>query len=84
VARHELGAEVEADATPAAVHEMIDAERRERGHSIALLYRCRLLTLPAQTRRASASRPLPDQWAWHEGCPQNLIPEHGVYQRFLS
>jgi len=83
VARQELGVEVELDPAPAAIHEMIDAERRERGHSIALLYRCRLLTAPVENRRASSPRPLPDQWAWHEGCPENLIHEHRVYHRFF-
>jgi ADP-ribose pyrophosphatase YjhB (NUDIX family) len=83
VARQELGVEVEAEPAPDAVHEMIDAERRERGHSIALLYRCRLLGALAEARGASQLRPLPDQWAWHQGCPGNLISEHRVYQRFF-
>jgi ADP-ribose pyrophosphatase YjhB (NUDIX family) len=83
VARQELGVEVESGPAPAAVHEMIDAERRERGHSIALLYRCRLLTLPDEARRASSPQPAPGQWAWHEGCPANLIREHREYQRFF-
>jgi colanic acid biosynthesis protein WcaH len=83
VAHQELGVEVESEPSPAAIHDMIDAERRERGHSVALLYRCRLLTALAETRRASQPRPLPDQWTWHEGCPENLIREHRVYQRFF-
>jgi colanic acid biosynthesis protein WcaH len=83
VARLELGVDVESDPAPAAVHELIDAGRRERGHSIALLYRCRLLASLSEARRASSSPPRPDQWAWHEGCPQNLIAEHRVYQRFF-
>jgi colanic acid biosynthesis protein WcaH len=83
VARLELGVDVESDPAPVAVHELIDAGRRERGHSIALLYRCRLLAPLSDAHRASSSPPLPDQWAWHEGCPQNLIREHRVYQRFF-
>src|SRR5579864_4630337 len=42
VARQELEVEVEPDPVPVAMHEMIDPGRRARGHSIALLYRCRL------------------------------------------
>jgi colanic acid biosynthesis protein WcaH len=83
VARLELGVDVESDPAPVAVHELIDAGRRERGHSVALLYRCRLLGPLSDARRASSSPPRPDQWAWHEGCPQNLIREHRVYQRFF-
>jgi len=41
-----------------------------------------LLTSPAETQRALSLRPLPDQWEWHERCPENLIPEHPLYQRF--
>jgi len=83
VARLELGVDVESDPAPVAVHELIDAGRRERGHSIALLYRCRLLAPLSEASRASSSPPRPDQWAWHERCPQNLIAEHRVYQRFF-
>ena len=83
VARYELAAEVEPDPAPLAMHEMIDAGRRERGHSIALLYSCRLLGPPSESQRASSSTPLPGQWAWHETCPDNLIAEHDVYRRFL-
>ena len=83
VAQQELGVEVESEPAPTAMHEMIDAERRERGHSIALLYRCRLLTVLDEARRASSPRPLPDQWAWHEKCPEDLIREHRRSQRFF-
>jgi ADP-ribose pyrophosphatase YjhB (NUDIX family) len=83
VARGELAVEVEPDPAPMAVHEMIDPGRRERGHSIALLYRCRLLGSLSETQRASSSPPRPGQWAWHETCPHNLIAEHHVYRRFL-
>jgi len=83
VARYELAAEVEPDPAPLAMHEMIDAGRRERGHSIALLYRCRLLGPLSEARRASSSPPRPGQWAWHQICPDNLLAEHRVYRQFL-
>ncbi len=83
VARLELGADVESDPAPAAVHELIDGDRRERGHCIALLYRCRLLAPLSESRRASSPPPRLGQWAWHQGCPDNLIREHRVYQRFF-
>jgi ADP-ribose pyrophosphatase YjhB (NUDIX family) len=83
VARQELEVEVEPDSAPVAVHEMIDSGRRERGHSIALLYRCRLLGPLSEARRATSSPPRPGQWAWHQICPDNLLAEHRVYRQFL-
>ena len=83
VARLELEVEVEPDSAPVAVHEMIDSGRRERGHSIALLYRCRLLGPLSEARRATSSPPRPGQWAWHQICPDNLLAEHRVYRQFL-
>jgi ADP-ribose pyrophosphatase YjhB (NUDIX family) len=83
VGRQELGVEVEPDPTPVAMHEMIDPGRRSRGHSIALLYCCRLLGPLSETHRASSSTPRPGQWAWHQTCPNNLIAEHHVYRKFL-
>ena len=83
VARQELDVEVEPDSAPVAVHEMIDSGRRERGHSIALLYRCRLLGPLSEMHRATSSPSRPGQWAWHANCPDNLIAEHHVYRQFL-
>src|SRR5208282_4273918 len=42
----ELGAEVEFQANPRAINEIICPERRNRGHFIALLYQCSLVTSP--------------------------------------
>jgi colanic acid biosynthesis protein WcaH len=83
VARQELEVEVECDPEPFGVHELIDTGCRERGHAIALLYRCRLLTPLSETRCAVSPVPLPDQWAWHENCPDDLIPEHAVYRWYF-
>src|SRR5438552_4021276 len=84
VARGELAVEVEPDPAPVAVHEMIDPGRRERGHSIALLYRCRLLGPLSEIQHASSPPLRPGQWAWHQTCPDNLIAEHHVYRQFLN
>src|SRR5882757_4854156 len=83
VALQELGVDVEADAAPVAVSETINPGRRERAHSISLLYRCRLRTALNEAQQAGSSALKPNQWAWHESCPENLIPEHRVYSRFL-
>jgi ADP-ribose pyrophosphatase YjhB (NUDIX family) len=82
-ARRELGVEVAFDPEPVAVEQFIDPERRERGHFIALVYRCRLLGPPDSTLRYVAGAPRRDQWAWHQDCPPDLIPAHARYRRFF-
>src|SRR6266496_3256908 len=42
-ARRELESDVEFDPDPIRIEEMIKPIRRERGHFVSLLYRCRLL-----------------------------------------
>jgi colanic acid biosynthesis protein WcaH len=81
-AQRELGTAVEFDPEPLAVREAIDPVRRERGHFISLLYRCRLQAAPADHLRAGAT-PRAGQWAWHRACPPDLIPEHHDYRRFF-
>jgi ADP-ribose pyrophosphatase YjhB (NUDIX family) len=82
-ARLELGAEVEFDPSPAAVEQAIHPERRERGHFISLLYRCRLLGAPAAHLRYEGCDPQPGQWAWHSVCPPDLIADQAHYRRFF-
>jgi ADP-ribose pyrophosphatase YjhB (NUDIX family) len=84
VARQELRASVEFDASPLLVHESIDRERRDRGHFVSLLYRCRLTSEPEPRARFSPESPGPDQWLWHESCPENLIREQAAYAAFIG
>ena len=84
VARRELGADVEFDASPLLVHEGIDPERRDRGHFISLLYKCRLATDPDARQRFTPDAPRPNQWMWHAGCPKNLIREQRDYARYIG
>lgn len=84
VAQRELGTAVECDAAPVLVHENIMPSRRERGHFISLLYRCRLASDLDQHRQFDPERPLPDQWLWHASCPQNLIREQLAYAAFMG
>lgn len=83
VARLELGAQVEFPPAPIAVHELIQARRRDRGHFISLLFPCRLLTPPDPALRAGEGPPLPNQWKWHETCPDDLISVHGIYRKYF-
>lgn len=82
-AREELGATVSCEAAPLLVAEAIDAAQRTRAHAISLLYRCRLVTPPDESRRAGAGVPAPGQWRWHTTCPSDLLPSQQQYARFF-
>lgn len=81
----ELGAPVEADATPCAVHEKRNTSRDVRGHFISLLYATRLLGEPDRSRACTdVAHPEPGQWAWHLTCPDRLLPNHAVYRPLFA
>jgi ADP-ribose pyrophosphatase YjhB (NUDIX family) len=82
-ARRELGADVAFAPEPIAVEQAMDPVHRERGHFISLLYHCRLLGPPNPALRYVEGEPKRDQWAWHEGCPWDLIAAHARYRRFF-
>lgn len=79
VAEQELGAVVEFDRSPILVQESIVPGRRERGHFVSLLYKCRLTAGLDPHRQYLHETPLPGQWAWHKDIPTNLIPEQLTY-----
>jgi ADP-ribose pyrophosphatase YjhB (NUDIX family) len=83
-AEQELGAAVKFDAWPIHVHENVDPNRSDRGHFISMLYRCRLVSDLDQQRRYSPEGPLPDQWLWHDRCPENLIRQQRAYAAFMG
>jgi ADP-ribose pyrophosphatase YjhB (NUDIX family) len=76
--REELGADVASDPKPLLVMEAIRTEDT-RGHHISLLFRCRLLGLPDEARRAVSDPPTPGQWRWHDRCPPDLIEDQREY-----
>lgn len=84
VADLELGASVDADPAPLFVHECIAHERRDRGHFVSLLYRCRLLHSPNPALEHRQGAPQAGQWRWHAGCPKDLIAEQRAYATFLG
>jgi len=83
VARTELGAEVAFTQPPLAINEFIQPERRDRGHFISLLFSCRLLTPPDPGLRRAEGRPQPNQWQWHDRCPDELLSVHEIYRGYL-
>ena len=82
-ALRELGAAVEFAPDPVAVVQSIEPHRRERGHFISLLYRCRLAAPPAEALRYATGAPHRGQWAWHPHCPPDLILFQAPYRRFF-
>jgi ADP-ribose pyrophosphatase YjhB (NUDIX family) len=82
-ALEELGADVTFDETPI-VEQIIEPIRQNRGHHVALLYRCRLLSAPDQTRRFTPQQPMLGHWAWHATYPENMIAAHKQYRKYFS
>ncbi len=80
-AEEELGAEVDFESSPTVIVETTE-ERRTRGHFISLLYRCTLKTEPDPKRQAG-EQPKVGEWAWHSGCPENLLKVQQVYQKYF-
>jgi colanic acid biosynthesis protein WcaH len=84
VAANELGATVAFDPTPLATHEIIHATRAQRGHFISSLYACTLTSAPDEARRAQLPSPRHGEWAWHPGCPAELIAVHEIYRTAID
>ena len=72
VAEKELGAEVAFEKEPLAINEIM-MPFKNRGHFISLLYQCKLIKGPDKNVK----------WEWFEECPDNIIPVHKIYQKFI-
>lgn len=83
VAARELGVGVSFAPVPIAMNEVIHPSRIVRGHFFSLLYRCELLGEPAAALKYAEGRPREGQWAWHKGCPPDVIPVHEMYREFM-
>lgn len=84
VAASELGAKVEFKKDPLAINEVIHPpSRRTRGHFISLLYECTLLSPPNRNLKYEKGIPKQGEWAWHSKCPDNIIPVHQMYRKFI-
>ena len=84
VAAIEVGTTVDFNPVPLAVNQCIDPDpiRRDRGHFISFLYRCRIpddYVIDNRNRKPTD----PGFAAWHENCPENLIAVHRIYRKFI-
>ena len=82
-AQRELGIQVEFEANPVAIQQVIHPTRRERGHFISLAYDCRAIGSPQSSLRYDGGPPQPGQWKWHAACPPDLIAVHRMYRCFF-
>ena len=86
----EVGAPVTFKHKPLATNEVMQPSRKVQGCLISLLFDCHLREPPDQIRKyhrksvASTWRPYPGKWAWPAQCPDNLIPDHEMYQGFTD
>jgi colanic acid biosynthesis protein WcaH len=79
----ELGAEVVFESVPI-VEQIIEPDRRLRGHLVALLYKCRLTSPLNEAIQFKDGEPQRGQWAWHACCPENIIAAHKRYCRLFA
>ncbi|WP_169728900.1 NUDIX domain-containing protein [Desulfatirhabdium butyrativorans] len=84
VAKQELGVEVSYREPAIAIHEIIRPSQRNRGHFISFLYSCELLNQLPADRQYHDGVPQNGQWCWHESCPQNILPIHRIYDKFIE
>ena len=83
VAAGELGADIEFKKEPLTINEVILPSRKDRGHFISLLYECTLISSLDKTLEFRKGNPKPGEWAWHNKCPNDLIPIHEMYRTFI-
>jgi colanic acid biosynthesis protein WcaH len=82
VSLREVGTLVDYDPEPLAINEMIHYDRDLRGHFISLLYNCRLDASFALENKGLQAHEA-GYLAWHNHFPDNMIPFHNVYRKFI-
>ncbi len=83
VAASELGAKIKFKKDQLVTNEVIQPSRRIRGHFISLLYECTLISSLDKNLRYEKGIPKPEQWAWHDKYPNDIIPVHEMYRKFI-
>lgn len=84
VAASELGAKVAFKNAPLQMKEVMHPTRNTRGHFISFLYQCVLLSPVDPSLEYRTGRVKNGAYAWHSGCPDNLIAAHGMYKTFID
>jgi len=84
VAESELGAQVEHDAEPLTIQQIIAEPKRDRAHFISLLYRC---SVPDhyEIDNGEISEGEPGYLKWHRSClVDDLLSWHEIYRPYLQ
>ena len=82
VSLREVGTMVDYDPNPLSINEMIHHDRDLRAHFISLLYNCRLGASFTPENKGLQSHQA-GYLAWHDHFPENMIPFHNVYRKFI-
>jgi ADP-ribose pyrophosphatase YjhB (NUDIX family) len=83
VGQLELGAELEYETVPLQYIQDIDPIKRNRGHFIAFLYSCRLVSEADPSRQYLNGTPQVGEWAWFSDAPAPLLKVHEVYRSYF-
>lgn len=84
VAAAELDVTVSAAPQPIVTHQVMNPTRDVRGHFISMLFACQLRSEPDPALRWMPSDPRNGAWAWHKGCPTNIISVHEMYRTCID
>ena len=85
VAKNELGARIKFKKELVAINEFIHPPSiKNRGHSISLLYKCKLISSLDKKLEYKGGIPKSGEWAWHSNCPKDLISVHNIYKKFIN
>lgn len=84
VAKLELGCEIVCEDQPIATMEHITKTRRERGHTISFLYRCKLATDPPRQLKYQDGDPRPGMYDFFCKAPDNLLKVHDMYREYIN
>ncbi|NHN28566.1 NUDIX hydrolase [Paenibacillus agricola] len=84
VGQIELGASLEYDEQPCTFVQDLNVDKKDRGHFIAFLYNCRLLSDPDESKRYYGGSPRVGEWAWFSGSPNPLLKVHEVYSSYFK
>ncbi|MBM2816001.1 MAG: hypothetical protein HW421_2763 [Ignavibacteria bacterium] len=83
-AEKELGCRVIAEPNPFYVYENPSRENDIRGHSICLLFRCKLSGELGKKFWNRIDAPVDGELAWFKESPANIIPSHSTYFELME
>lgn len=82
VAEKEIGVVVEYDSLPLAVNQIM-CKHNTRGHFISVLYKC-FLSGKYIPKNMGLTDKDSGYLKWHDFCPENLIPVHEIYRKYIE